>query len=350
MFSKALNISALAVLMVGAAAIASAQQVSITVQDGRVTLKSENASARQILEEWARVGQAKVVNADKVTGPPLTLTLIDVPEKEALATVLRSAAGYAVVDKVTMQPDTSRFEKILVMARTTPVSTVASGPPAAPPAAHSPAAAAEPAAADEPVVVDNEPPQPGAPVVNPYGAGNTNAPGTAGAGAGMATGAGAGTATGAGGGVNVRPQDTRFDYTNPQQFFEAQRKAQAAAAQSGGTAVVNPYPGSQANPVTPGSQANPMTTGGAVQPQQPSSVPTAGTGTTLGAPGIAPTPQPQQAPPAGQGAGFNPYNTNPNNMPPNSTAGTAPPTTPVEPDRAKYANPYVPSTPQKPPQ
>jgi hypothetical protein len=79
--------------------------------------------------------------------------------------------------------------------------------------------------------------------------------------------------------------------------------------------------------------------GGTAQPSQPSNVPTFGSGTTT-APGAAPAPQPAQ-PPAGTGSNFNPYNMS--GYQPPANAGQAPPATPVEPDRSKYANPYQPT-------
>ena len=126
---KAMNaffrLSAAAGLLAMTGSAAFAQQVQLTIKDGRVTLKAENASVRQILDEWTRVGQTKIVNADKVTGPPLTITLIDVPERDALDTVMRQAAGYAVVERTADVPNASVFDRILVMARTTPVTQTA---------------------------------------------------------------------------------------------------------------------------------------------------------------------------------------------------------------------------------
>ena len=34
----------------------------------------------QILAEWSRIGQTRVVNGDKVPGGPLTLQFVDMPE------------------------------------------------------------------------------------------------------------------------------------------------------------------------------------------------------------------------------------------------------------------------------
>src|SRR3954462_492180 len=74
--------------------------VSLVIRDGMVTLKAEQASLRQILAEWERQGQVKVVGADKLVGSPLTLTLVDVPEKQALDIVMRGVPGYMAVDRV----------------------------------------------------------------------------------------------------------------------------------------------------------------------------------------------------------------------------------------------------------
>lgn len=313
-----------------------AQQVQLTIKDGRVTLKTENATVRQILDEWTRVGQTKIVNGDKVTGQPLSLTLIDVPEREALDTVMRQAAGYAVVERASGTPSASTFDRILVMARTTPVTQPTGGATSASSsniATYSPPA--DPVGPDEQVALAEEPPQPTAPVVNPYAPGG--APGAPGAN-GLANGANAA----AGNTVGVNPP-VKFDYTNPQAYFEQQRRAQQAAAQASGQVgqpgQVDPQPQQFINPY-PGSNVQPIAVGGAQQPAQPSSVPTFGGGGTTSAPGQAPAPQPAQ-PPAGTGSNFNPYNMSGYQPPPNS--GQAPPATPVEPDRAKYANPYQPT-------
>ena len=47
---------------------AAAGELKLTMQNGRVTIVADNVPLRQILQEWARVGQTKVVNAEKVTG------------------------------------------------------------------------------------------------------------------------------------------------------------------------------------------------------------------------------------------------------------------------------------------
>jgi hypothetical protein len=38
-------------------------EVQLSIQDGRVKLVARDATVREILAEWARVGQTKIINA-----------------------------------------------------------------------------------------------------------------------------------------------------------------------------------------------------------------------------------------------------------------------------------------------
>ena len=76
-----------------AASTASAD-VRLTMQNGHVTLVAKDATVRQILAEWARVGQTKIVNMERIPGGPITLELTNVPEAQALEILLRSLSGY----------------------------------------------------------------------------------------------------------------------------------------------------------------------------------------------------------------------------------------------------------------
>src|SRR6476619_4006688 len=63
---------------------ATAGDLRLEFQDGYVTLKAHDVPVRQILAEWARRGQTKITNGEKVVGTPVTLELTRVPEKQAL--------------------------------------------------------------------------------------------------------------------------------------------------------------------------------------------------------------------------------------------------------------------------
>lgn len=121
---------ALCALSVAAPAAA---DVQVTMHDGRVTVVAKDATLRQILTEWARVGQTKVVNVERVPGAPMTLELREVPEAQALAILLRPLSGYLAAPRAAQADNLSRFDRIVVMptvaAARQAATTVAAAPP-----------------------------------------------------------------------------------------------------------------------------------------------------------------------------------------------------------------------------
>ncbi len=109
-----------ALLILAAVATASAGEIRLTIRNGAVTLVAKDVTARQILAEWARVGKTKVVNGERVPGPPLTLELVNVPEARALDTVLRSVSGFMAAHRAVPDPEASVYDRILVMPTTAP--------------------------------------------------------------------------------------------------------------------------------------------------------------------------------------------------------------------------------------
>jgi hypothetical protein len=108
-------ISTLALLT--AFALPAEAQLKLQIADGRVTLDATNVPARQILAEWARIGGTRIVGGDKVTGAPLTLKLVDVPEKQALDIILRNVAGFmAAPRQMAAAAGASTYDRILIMA------------------------------------------------------------------------------------------------------------------------------------------------------------------------------------------------------------------------------------------
>jgi hypothetical protein len=110
------------------AAPAAAGELRLTMADGRVTLVAKDVTVREILAEWARVGQTRFVNAEKLTGGPVTLELNDVPEAQALDSVLRSAAGYVMAPRLAGSPGVSRYDRIMILATSRPPVVTASNP------------------------------------------------------------------------------------------------------------------------------------------------------------------------------------------------------------------------------
>ena len=93
------SILPLAALAFSLGATPARAEVHLTIHDGLVSLSARDATLRQILVEWARVGQTNIVNAERVPGPPISLELTDVPEERALGIVLRSISGYVAAPR-----------------------------------------------------------------------------------------------------------------------------------------------------------------------------------------------------------------------------------------------------------
>ena len=108
--TKVLGIVVLAVISTLVHTVAAGAQVQFTMQNGRVSLVAKDATLKQILAEWARVGQTKIVNVERVPDSPLTLQLIDVPEEQALDTLLRNLSGYVAAPRAAGATGASRFD------------------------------------------------------------------------------------------------------------------------------------------------------------------------------------------------------------------------------------------------
>jgi hypothetical protein len=96
---------------------AAAGDLRLSIANGRVTLVAQDVSLKQILDEWARVGQTTVVGSERLLGQTVTIELQDVPEARALETLLRSASGYIAKPRtVTLAGAGSGYDRIMIMA------------------------------------------------------------------------------------------------------------------------------------------------------------------------------------------------------------------------------------------
>src|SRR5437870_11953554 len=87
--------------------------VQITMQNGRVSIVAKDATLRQILTEWARVGQTTIVNVERIPGGPVSLELNDVAEGQALEILLRPISGYITAPRPVEAANLSRFDRII---------------------------------------------------------------------------------------------------------------------------------------------------------------------------------------------------------------------------------------------
>ena len=131
---RSFALSALGVILVSVPAVA-ANDLELLFTNGRVTIIATDVSVGAILNEWARVGDTRFVDAEKLTGKPVHLELVDFPEADALRVLLRDVAGYVAAPRLATAEGRSRFDRVLVMATarvtsSAPARTVARQPPA----------------------------------------------------------------------------------------------------------------------------------------------------------------------------------------------------------------------------
>jgi hypothetical protein len=153
-----------AALAAGVSAPASAGELKLTMQDGRVTIIADNVPLRQILQEWARVGHAQIVNADKMSGPAITLQLVNAPERDALDILLRSASGYIAAPRPVPVANAAIYDRVTIMPTSRAPAPTATNSAPAPTFQRPPQPIDD---NDEPINVVM-PPQPGGPVTSQF--------------------------------------------------------------------------------------------------------------------------------------------------------------------------------------
>jgi hypothetical protein len=93
---------------------AAAGELKLTIQNGLVTLIADEVPLSMIMAEWARVGQTKIVNGDKIT-TPVSLHIVDTPERKALDILLRTASGYMAAERPAAIASASMFDRIMIL-------------------------------------------------------------------------------------------------------------------------------------------------------------------------------------------------------------------------------------------
>jgi hypothetical protein len=105
------------------------QPLTLEIKDGLVNLDATSVPVRQILAEWARVGGTKVVGAERIAGGPLTLKLVNTPERKALDILLKSVSGYMAAPRLaSATPGASAYDRIMILP--TPPMPASNNPPA----------------------------------------------------------------------------------------------------------------------------------------------------------------------------------------------------------------------------
>lgn len=179
-FSRCFGIAAVIAGSSLLAAPAAAQTLKLTMGNGRVTLVAHEVPLRQLLDEWARIGNTRIVNGDKLFGPPLTLELVDVPEGRALDLVLRQAAGYMAAPRPVGAAGVSVYDRIMILPTSKAPAATASAtvappafnrnvmPQAAPVPVNDQDEAIDQGPVPQPGMVPQGAPMPGMPGVQPF--------------------------------------------------------------------------------------------------------------------------------------------------------------------------------------
>ena len=121
------GIHAIAGLLAAAltAPAAGASGLELSMSNGHVTIRAQDALITDILAEWGRVGNTMIIDADELVEQTVTIELVDVPEAKALRTLLRTASGYVAAPRATMSDGVSRFDRILILATSKPAARIA---------------------------------------------------------------------------------------------------------------------------------------------------------------------------------------------------------------------------------
>jgi hypothetical protein len=117
-FSMRNTVLTVALLVVMAAPALAQQQLKLDFHGGLVSVEATGVPVRTILTEWGKIGGTKIVGAERITGAPLTLKLLNVSEAKALEIILRSVAGYMAAPRSVAAAGPSMYDRILVMATT----------------------------------------------------------------------------------------------------------------------------------------------------------------------------------------------------------------------------------------
>jgi hypothetical protein len=111
------TLAAVGLVMLQLPSLGAEPTVTISIRDGRASVRARNASVSDVLAEWSRAGGTTIVNGEQLSGAHLTLDLVDVPEAQALDIVLRPAAGYVARKRPVALATASTFDRVVVLAR-----------------------------------------------------------------------------------------------------------------------------------------------------------------------------------------------------------------------------------------
>ena len=101
-----------------------AQKVQLTFEkDGMVTLVTNGASLREILNEWQAKGGTKFNGAERLTATGLTVQFEHRPEAEVMGSLLRTASGVMVAPNLDNPAAASTIASVFIIATSNATTT-----------------------------------------------------------------------------------------------------------------------------------------------------------------------------------------------------------------------------------
>ena len=98
--------------------------------DGRVNLKAQSVTVREIFAEWARQCGCYIVNAQSIPGGPLTVPFQfeHATQRQVLESLLRQVSGYTLTPKRPGSTSVSMYETIHITPTSVATQTTYSAP------------------------------------------------------------------------------------------------------------------------------------------------------------------------------------------------------------------------------
>jgi hypothetical protein len=131
-------VRALVVMLAVAGALASAseassQSLTLHIEKGLVTLEAENVTVDEVLTRWSRITRLNVVSKTGTGSDiPLSLHLSGVPEREAMALLLKGLSGYIMGERIDPVTGLPTIDRLLILTQSAGLA------PAFVPAPHAP--------------------------------------------------------------------------------------------------------------------------------------------------------------------------------------------------------------------
>lgn len=92
-----------------------AQEPSIAVANGRVTMAARDVPLQHVVSELARLGGVTVSGADKIGAAPVTLELNDVDGRVAFEILLRNTGGYVLIARQDAAPGALPIARVFIL-------------------------------------------------------------------------------------------------------------------------------------------------------------------------------------------------------------------------------------------